>query len=725
MSKLSVTFRKSVLSRTIAMLTSAVIMQNTVFALPQTADFNSVNGDSNYNINGSQGTLTVSQDNRVVDFSGAGVNVDAPETLSFNHSGDAASWSVLVNDTSGNASNINGVLNGNVQVFLVNQNGIVFGSGAQVDLASLVASTLAIDTADFENGDFRFTTNGAGASIDVQGLTSNLTDAQIALLSGDINVDGDIEITAGDLNLIAGNEVIVTFDNNNLMQFDISEALQTSRGDSVVDIAADATVSANNINIRAIVSDPKSFAINNKGVIRATGIDISTPGVIRLIGTGGKINSTGNLDTSATNGDIEINAGRIVLANQIDAGTGSVSMTIGEDTTDSEGRLEFYENLSTSMSSLSIIGAGEVNRLFGLANYQVTGVNEGTASYEGIGSGNGWENTAAVSFTNIEYLAATSQIQNSLDILDGASIGTLIGGAGDDTFSIGGAVAIVKGLGGRDVFNMVGGVVTNRIDGNADVDIINGVFNPLGTTEDGSSDFINSWTRISVVNEASMPPVIIDPGGSGGGKNTTTWASLLAQNFQIPGITGGTVDTGGTGGTVDTGGTGGTVDTGAYGTIGGTGGNNSSNASLGLVSSDETLNLPCGYSEGRDMNPADDCQDPQLQQLISSLIHFKNDSNVITPASANRLDRVSAYVVNSNRFDKVVFSGHTDDNASQAYNLKLSERRALATADYMEGQGVDSQMFEIHAFGESLPARLNDSDENRAYNRRVHVELKR
>ena len=63
------------------------------------------------------------------------------------------------------------------------------------------------------------------------------------------------------------------------------------------------TVSANNINIRAIVSDPKSFAINNKGVIRATGIDTSTPGVIRLIGTGGKINSTGSLDASATNGE--------------------------------------------------------------------------------------------------------------------------------------------------------------------------------------------------------------------------------------------------------------------------------------------------------------------------------------------------------------------------------------------------------------------------------------
>ena len=125
------------------------------------------------------------------------------------------------------------------------------------------------------------------------------------------------------------------------------------------------------------------------------------------------------------------------------------------------------------------------------------------------------------------------------------------------------------------------------------------------------------------------------------------------------------------------------------------------------------------------MNPADDCEDPEMQQLISSLIHFKNDSNTITDASANRLDRVSAYVIDSNRFDKVVFSGHTDDNGTQAYNLKLSERRVRAASNHMENRGVDPEMFESHAFGESLPARLNNSDENRAYNRRVHVELKR
>ena len=150
------------------------------------------------------------------------------------------------------------------------------------------------------------------------------------------------------------------------------------------------------------------------------------------------------------------------------------------------------------MSSLMISGVGNVNRLYGLANYQVTGLNEGTASYEGIGLGNGWENTAAVSFTNIEYLVATSQTRNTLGILDGASIGTLIGGADNDTFNIAGTVAIVKGLGGFDVFDMAGGSVTNRIDGNADGDVINGVFNLVGNAESGSSDFITSWTRISV-----------------------------------------------------------------------------------------------------------------------------------------------------------------------------------------------------------------------------------
>lgn len=684
MSKLSLTLKKNpILAKTIATLTSAMFLQPAL-AVPQLGDFTAVNGGSSYSANGSQGTLTISQDNRVVNFSGGGINVANDETLSFNHSGGSSNWSVLARDTSGSVSNLNGLLDGNVRVFLVNQNGIVFGSTAQLNLASLVASTHAIDAVDFSDGNLQFSTSGANASIIVEGLASNLSGAQVALISGDINVDGTLDIVGGDVNLVAGNEVIVTYDNNSLMQFDVSEALQTSRGDTVVNIATGAEISANNVNIRAVVTDPRSFAINNKGVIRATGIDTSTPGVIRLIGAGGKVGSTGSLDASVTDGSIELSAGRAVLAGDIDVGTGSVTATIGDGAADLEGRFEFYENVNATMTSLSISGTGQVNRVYGLANYEVTGLNEGTASYIGVGSNN-WDNVGAVSFTNVEYLAATSQIQNTVNILDGASIGTIIGGVSSDIFNIAGTVEILKGLGGVDVFNMTGGLVTNRIDGNADNDIINGVFNPVGTEESGSSDFIASWTRVSFINEADVPPVVDDPVVPFA--NPTPF--ILAPNSPIPAI------------------------------------NDSSSASLGLVSGDDTLNLPCGYSEDQDVSAAEDCVDPELQQLVSSLIHFDNNSSAITSASANRLNRVSAYVVASNRFDKVVVSGHTDDNASQAYNLKLSERRAIATSDYMEGQGVDPEMFELHAFGESLPARLNDSAENRAFNRRVHVDLKR
>ena len=54
------------------------------------------------------------------------------------------------------------------------------------------------------------------------------------------------------------------------------------------------------------------------------------------------------MDASATNGSVEMSAGRIALANQLNVGTGSASITIGDGATDLEGRLEFFENLSAT-----------------------------------------------------------------------------------------------------------------------------------------------------------------------------------------------------------------------------------------------------------------------------------------------------------------------------------------------------------------------------------------
>ena len=73
----------------------------------------------------------------------------------------SATASILNNIWSANPSVIAGHLNANGQVYLVNQNGIVFDKGAQVDVAGLTASTLTLPSTTFENGILAANTPGA------------------------------------------------------------------------------------------------------------------------------------------------------------------------------------------------------------------------------------------------------------------------------------------------------------------------------------------------------------------------------------------------------------------------------------------------------------------------------------------------------------------------------------------------------------------------------------
>jgi OOP family OmpA-OmpF porin len=70
---------------------------------------------------------------------------------------------------------------------------------------------------------------------------------------------------------------------------------------------------------------------------------------------------------------------------------------------------------------------------------------------------------------------------------------------------------------------------------------------------------------------------------------------------------------------------------------------------------------------------------------------------------------------------RVSVEGHTDSVGSDAYNKKLSERRAKAVRDYMVSQGIDASRITTHGFGESKPVASNETAEGRAENRRVEI----
>lgn len=71
----------------------------------------------------------------------------------------------------------------------------------------------------------------------------------------------------------------------------------------------------------------------------------------------------------------------------------------------------------------------------------------------------------------------------------------------------------------------------------------------------------------------------------------------------------------------------------------------------------------------------------------------------------------------------VSVEGHTDAIGTDAYNQKLSERRARAVADYLAVGGVSRSRMTTEGFGESKPVANNATADGRAQNRRVELRI--
>ncbi|HOO39797.1 MAG TPA: OmpA family protein, partial [Deltaproteobacteria bacterium] len=65
--------------------------------------------------------------------------------------------------------------------------------------------------------------------------------------------------------------------------------------------------------------------------------------------------------------------------------------------------------------------------------------------------------------------------------------------------------------------------------------------------------------------------------------------------------------------------------------------------------------------------------------------------------------------------------GHTDDQGSDDYNMKLSQQRAETVVTYLELFGIDTGRLVPKGYGESKPVMPNTTEEGRAKNRRVEL----
>jgi OmpA-OmpF porin, OOP family len=72
---------------------------------------------------------------------------------------------------------------------------------------------------------------------------------------------------------------------------------------------------------------------------------------------------------------------------------------------------------------------------------------------------------------------------------------------------------------------------------------------------------------------------------------------------------------------------------------------------------------------------------------------------------------------------KLLINGHTDDKGTAEYNQKLSEKRAKSVLDYFAAKGIPSTKMQAVGYGFKQPIASNKTEEGRALNRRVELDL--
>ncbi|HEX9309966.1 MAG TPA: OmpA family protein [Gemmatimonadaceae bacterium] len=111
-----------------------------------------------------------------------------------------------------------------------------------------------------------------------------------------------------------------------------------------------------------------------------------------------------------------------------------------------------------------------------------------------------------------------------------------------------------------------------------------------------------------------------------------------------------------------------------------------------------------------------------IEVTFASGILFPFNSTEILPAGKTNLQELANSLQKYPNSD-ILIVGHTDSVGTDAYNLDLSQRRAVAASAYLQSLGVPAARLKTAGKGESEPVQSNDTEEGRARNRRVEIAI--
>lgn len=279
-----------------------------------------VNGQVTFAQNGNVFTITNSP-SAIINWNSFSIN--AGEMVRFIQQNSSSS--VLNRITGQDPSRIMGALESNGRVFLINPNGIMFGAGSQVNVAGLVASTLAISNSDFLAGKNKFTAGDVAGAVSNMGAITTPSGGQVYLIAPDVTNSGIITSPKGDVVLAAGRSVQLADSSNPDMQVVVSAP--TDRALNLGEVIAQ----GGKIGIYGAL-------INQRGKLNANSAVVGENGKIILKASGTTLLEAGSTTTATgagTGGEVQVLGEKVGLMGDalvdVSGQTGGGTALIGGD----------------------------------------------------------------------------------------------------------------------------------------------------------------------------------------------------------------------------------------------------------------------------------------------------------------------------------------------------------------------------------------------------------
>ncbi|WP_151943740.1 MBG domain-containing protein [Aliarcobacter butzleri] len=262
-----------------------------------------VNGNVTINQNGN--TTNINQSSQKASINWQDFSISKNETVNFNQPNQN---SITLNRVVGTEKSvIDGALNANGQVWLLNSNGTLFGKNAKVNTSGLLVTTKELSDKDFQNGNYNFK-GDSKATIENSGFIDSKKYA--SFIANAVINNGTIKVHSGTVNLIGASEFSVTLDENSNISLKVTKGVLDALVENNNLIIANGgnvylTTNAKNELLKGVV--------NNTGIIEAASLDDLQSEVI-LFANAGTANISGEI--KAKNSFVETSGKDLNITNK-------------------------------------------------------------------------------------------------------------------------------------------------------------------------------------------------------------------------------------------------------------------------------------------------------------------------------------------------------------------------------------------------------------------------